>query len=543
MASRRAVLEVDDLKVYYATPQGDVRACDGVTFTLYEGETLGLVGESGSGKSTLANLVLGFDKPTHGTIRFEGRDVGAMGSRDMKGYHREVQAVFQDPFGSYNPFYRVGHVFDMVIRNYKLAKRPSDAREQVEEGLNAVGLTGDDVLRKYPHQLSGGQRQRIMMARAYLLKPKLIVADEPVSMVDASLRASILDVMMKLRDEDGISFLYVTHDLSTAYQIGDRIVLFYQGTLAESGRATEVITAPKHPLRAAARRLGAEGRPRAALAGRGDAARRGGAAHRGLHRLPFPPALPRTHAALPRSAAAAVPGGRGGARGVVLPVRRRRLWRVPTRRGGGCGRRLSALGSCRRSASVPRFRPCVQGELSRLRRWSYSGRDSTRHRCRPIRLAGTHQVGHAVDVVHVDRAEVVDVHVGPGVRKGSGWRRPAPARRASRARMREAGAGGKRGAGAPPGPRAAPGPYHRCMDTSPTVDSPCIGVCAIDEAAGHCAGCARTIDEIVGWGRADVATKRAVLAAAGERRRARDAAIADASARGPGSSGDPEQRR
>ena len=243
------LLEIDHVSKIYGPLDTGLVALNDFSLTLPKAPAsiVTIAGESGSGKSTLANLVLGFDKPTHGAIRFEGRDVGAMGSRDMKGYHRDVQAVFQDPFGSYNPFYRVGHVFGMVIRNYGLAKRPSDAREQVEEGLNAVGLIGEDVLRKYPHQLSGGQRQRIMMARAYLLKPKLIVADEPVSMVDASLRASILDVMMKLRDEDGISFLYVTHDLSTAYQIGDRIVLFYQGTLAESGRATEVISAPKHP--------------------------------------------------------------------------------------------------------------------------------------------------------------------------------------------------------------------------------------------------------------------------------------------------------
>jgi len=243
------LLEIDHVsKIYGPVDSGLVALHDfSLTLPTSPASIVTIAGESGSGKSTLANLVLGFTKPTHGTIRFEGRDVGAMGKRDMKDYHRDVQAVFQDPFGSYNPFYRVGHVFDMVIRNYKLAKRPADARERVEEGLNAVGLSGDDVLRKYPHQLSGGQRQRIMMARAYLLKPKLVVADEPVSMVDASLRASILDVMMKLRDEDGISFLYVTHDLSTAYQIGDRIVLFYQGTLAESGAATEVISSPKHP--------------------------------------------------------------------------------------------------------------------------------------------------------------------------------------------------------------------------------------------------------------------------------------------------------
>ena len=158
-----------------------------------------------------------------------------------------MQAVFQDPFGVYNPFYRIGHVFDMVLKNYELAASKRQGRDLAEEALNAVGLRGDDVLRKYPHQLSGGQRQRIMIARATMLKPKFIVADEPVSMVDASLRASILDVMMNLRDEYGISFLYVTHDLSTAYQIGDQILLLYQGTVAEQGNAVDVISNPQHP--------------------------------------------------------------------------------------------------------------------------------------------------------------------------------------------------------------------------------------------------------------------------------------------------------
>jgi len=206
-----------------------------------------IAGESGSGKSTLANLVLGFTRPTMGEINFDGMDVGRAGPAELRSYHRHVQAVFQDPFGVYNPFYRVQHVFDMVVKNFGLTKNATEARQMMEEALNAVGLTGDDVLRKYPHQLSGGQRQRIMMARAYMVKPKLIVADEPVSMVDASLRASILDVMMKLRDEGGISFLYITHDLSTAFQVGDKIVLFYQGTLAEEGNAVDVISNPKHP--------------------------------------------------------------------------------------------------------------------------------------------------------------------------------------------------------------------------------------------------------------------------------------------------------
>jgi peptide/nickel transport system ATP-binding protein len=206
-----------------------------------------IAGESGSGKSTLANLVLGFTKITTGQIFYKGVDIMTMNSQQQLDYRREVQAIFQDPYSVYNPFYRVKHIFDLVINNFKLARNKNEARDMIESALNVVGLRGQEVLEKYPHQLSGGQRQRMMVARAFLLRPRLIVADEPVSMVDASLRAMILDLMLKLRDEQNISFLYITHDLSTAYQIGDQIYLLYQGAIAERGNTQEVIENPKHP--------------------------------------------------------------------------------------------------------------------------------------------------------------------------------------------------------------------------------------------------------------------------------------------------------
>lgn len=205
-----------------------------------------VAGESGSGKTTLANLMLGFEDLSAGQIIFDGIDLTHATAAQRTEYRRQVQAVFQDPFSVYNPFYRIRHVFNMVINNFKLADNKTQARDMIEDALNKVGLYGEDVLRKYPHQLSGGQRQRIMMARAYITRPKLIVADEPVSMVDASLRASILEVMMRLRD-DGISFLYITHDLSTATQIGDQIFILYQGSIAETGDSLKVINEPQHP--------------------------------------------------------------------------------------------------------------------------------------------------------------------------------------------------------------------------------------------------------------------------------------------------------
>ncbi|MCL6511024.1 MAG: ABC transporter ATP-binding protein [Anaerolineae bacterium] len=206
-----------------------------------------IAGESGSGKTTLANLVLGFLHLTSGQILYKGVDIAAMDARQKFEYRREVQAVFQDPYEVYNPFYRVKHIFELAIQRFRLAQNKAEAREMIEDALRVVGMRGEEVLEKYPHQLSGGQRQRMMVARAYMLKPRIIVADEPVSMVDASLRAMILDIMLHLRDDYGISFLYITHDLSTAYQIGDDIYVLYQGLVAERGETSRVIENPRHP--------------------------------------------------------------------------------------------------------------------------------------------------------------------------------------------------------------------------------------------------------------------------------------------------------
>lgn len=206
-----------------------------------------IAGESGSGKTTLVGLVIGWITLTSGEILYKGRNVHTMSRQEILAYRRQVQAVFQDPYAVYNPFYRVRHIFDMVIKNFKLTRSKAEARDLIEDALNVVGLRGEEVLEKYPHQLSGGQRQRMMVARAYLLKPDLIVADEPVSAVDASLRAMILDIMIRLRDERNISFLYITHDLSTAYQVGDEIFMLYQGAVAETGDTVKVIENPKHP--------------------------------------------------------------------------------------------------------------------------------------------------------------------------------------------------------------------------------------------------------------------------------------------------------
>jgi oligopeptide/dipeptide ABC transporter ATP-binding protein len=208
---------------------------------------IAVVGESGSGKTTLARLLLGLAAPTGGTVRYRGRDLRALSRNERKVFRREVQAVFQDPYGAYNPFYRVDHVLRTPVHRFRLASSRRQASELIGTALQAVGLRPEEILGRFPHQLSGGQRQRVMVARALLLKPKLIVADEPVSMVDASLRASILGSLRRLTDEHGISILYITHDLATAYQISDSILVLYRAHLAEAGAVEQVVESPQHP--------------------------------------------------------------------------------------------------------------------------------------------------------------------------------------------------------------------------------------------------------------------------------------------------------
>ncbi|MGC8780104.1 MAG: ABC transporter ATP-binding protein [Anaerolineae bacterium] len=208
---------------------------------------LTVAGESGSGKTTLAMLLLGFIKPTSGQILYKGQDISALRGADRMTFRREVQAVFQDPFAVFNPFYTVDHLLTVPISRFKLAKSKREVRSIMNETLKAVGLHPDDVLGKFPHQLSGGQRQRINVARALVLRPKLLVADEPVSMVDASLRASILETLRGLQRDYGVSIIYITHDLTTAYHIAKSIIVLYRGTVMEAGDVDTIIKNPQHP--------------------------------------------------------------------------------------------------------------------------------------------------------------------------------------------------------------------------------------------------------------------------------------------------------
>jgi oligopeptide/dipeptide ABC transporter ATP-binding protein len=206
-----------------------------------------VVGESGSGKTTLARLLLGLISPTAGHVLYEGRDLQKIASSERRAFLRDVQMIFQDPYEVYNPFYRVDHVLESPITELKLADSAQAKRTLMLDALRAVGLRADETLGRYPHQLSGGQRQRIMVARALLMRPRLIIADEPVSMVDASLRATILDSLRQLNRDYGMSIVYITHDLTTAYQISDNIIVLYRGRVAEAGSVDLVVGQPTHP--------------------------------------------------------------------------------------------------------------------------------------------------------------------------------------------------------------------------------------------------------------------------------------------------------
>ncbi len=206
-----------------------------------------LVGESGSGKTTIARLILGIIPPTTGEVLYRDTPLSNLSRTQRRQFRRDVQVIFQDPFEVYNPFYKVDHALHLPVRKAGIANSHDERVEIIEGTLRQVGLNPRDTLGRYPHQLSGGQRQRVMVARALLLSPKLIVADEPVSMVDASLRATILENLRQLNTEFGISIIYITHDLTTAYEISEKIVVLYRGVLAEQGDVVPVVQEPQHP--------------------------------------------------------------------------------------------------------------------------------------------------------------------------------------------------------------------------------------------------------------------------------------------------------
>ncbi len=254
MTTTQPLLEVTNLRKVFTGVGGllsrrDVVAVDDISFALQgdQAKLITIVGESGSGKSTLARCILGLTQPTSGAVRYRGQDIQSMSKAEMHAYRRAVQPVFQDPYSTYNPFYRIDRVLNVLVRKFKLAASPKEAKAQIDEALRVVDLRPHDVLGRYPHQLSGGERQRVMLARIYLMKPRLIIADEPISMIDAALRALFLNILLDFRDQHGISCLFITHNLATAYYLGGEIMVMCRGRAIEHGAMDDVIAQPAHP--------------------------------------------------------------------------------------------------------------------------------------------------------------------------------------------------------------------------------------------------------------------------------------------------------
>lgn len=248
------LLEVRNLSKIFSTNRGifgrgEIRAVDQVSFTL-SGEKptiLTMVGESGSGKTTIARNILGLSSPSEGNILYQGNDIWKMSSKEWGSYRKEVQVVFQDPYGTYNPFYKIDRVLQLPVRKFKLAHSAAEEKELIQAALHAVELRPKDILGRYPHQLSGGERQRVMLARVYLLRPKLIIADEPVSMIDVSLRAAFLNILLNFEQDYGMSCIFITHDLAVGYYLGGQIIILCQGRIVEFGSMDSVVHNPKHP--------------------------------------------------------------------------------------------------------------------------------------------------------------------------------------------------------------------------------------------------------------------------------------------------------
>jgi oligopeptide transport system ATP-binding protein len=248
-----SLVEIKGLKTHFPIragvlqrPIGWVRAVDGVSFTINEGETVGLVGESGCGKTTLGRTILRLIEPTAGEIWFDGRDITGLDGVETKPFRRKAQMIFQDPYGSLNPRMTVGTIIAEPLRIHKLCANKNAERERVTELLHAVGLSPEHA-RRYPHEFSGGQRQRIGIARALAVEPKFIVCDEPVSALDVSVQAQIINLLQELQEKLKLTYLFIAHDLAVVEHISDRVLVMYYGKLVEEASAEEIYAHPLHP--------------------------------------------------------------------------------------------------------------------------------------------------------------------------------------------------------------------------------------------------------------------------------------------------------
>lgn len=230
-------------------PGGYLTAVDDASFQLNAEppQVVSLVGQSGSGKSTIARNVLGLQKPTAGTVEYDGKDIFKLSRAEYDRYRRDVQPVFQDPYAIFNPFYRVDRALWKAVNKFSLAPSRAAGLAMIEESLRAVKLEPEHVLGRYPHQLSGGQRQRIMLARVHMLRPSFIIADEPVSMLDAQVRKLFLDILLDFQRDHGMTTLFITHDLSTVYYLGGSVMVINKGVIVERGPVSTVMHEPSHP--------------------------------------------------------------------------------------------------------------------------------------------------------------------------------------------------------------------------------------------------------------------------------------------------------
>lgn len=240
------LLEVKDLKKYFDTPAGKLHAVDGLTFKLEKGKTLGVVGESGCGKSTTGRAILRLHEPTSGEVIFEGRDITKISSKEMQKLRTEMQIIFQDPFASLNPRKTVSEIIAEPLRLHKVYKKKEDQTARVLELMKLVGLD-ERLVNTYPHELDGGRRQRIGIARALAMNPKFIVCDEPVSALDVSIQAQILNLLKDLQDEFGLTYMFITHDLSVVNCFSDEIIVMYLGQVVEHATAEDLFDNPMHP--------------------------------------------------------------------------------------------------------------------------------------------------------------------------------------------------------------------------------------------------------------------------------------------------------
>jgi len=251
----QAILEVEHLRKIFplrqANPLGakqGVHAVEDASFALYPGRAMALVGESGSGKTTVARLLARLYDPTSGTLRFRGEPVRLAGGKSLQTYRRHVQLIFQDPFSSLNPTHTVRYHLSRPLRIYGYARNAAQEREQALALLNRVSLSpAEQFLEKFPHQLSGGQRQRVAIARALAVRPAVLLADEPVSMLDVSIRLDILNLLLRLKDEERLALLFITHDIASARYFAEDVLVMYAGQMVEGGPTDEVIQQPKHP--------------------------------------------------------------------------------------------------------------------------------------------------------------------------------------------------------------------------------------------------------------------------------------------------------